>query len=169
MKKFWREWDALIIVCAAVTVGLAVSCLTGCAFERAEPAAKSARTTYGAISIVVSGDNSYCTYTMGDGAMTAADGDGATAQTTKQASTQNPEFSGATDPVSAAIQTGGKVAVAGIGAYTATHGKSGETAKADGDKESAKTAVEDVVQGCTGDDCNYETGECEGPDCEYVE
>jgi hypothetical protein len=169
MKKFWNEWGAMTIVCVIGAIAFAVSLLTGCALERAEPAAKSARTTYGAISIVVSGDNSYCTYTMGDGAMTAADGDGATAQTTKQASTQNPEFSGATDPVSAGIQTVGKVAVAGIDAYTATHSKSGESAKADGDKESAKTAVEDVVQGCTGDDCNYETGECEGPDCEYVE
>lgn len=54
--------------------------LAGCLspFERADPASKSARATYGAISVVASGDNSTATLTLGDGAFTAADGDGDT-------------------------------------------------------------------------------------------
>ena len=70
---------------ACVTVllcGTLAAMLTGCLspLERADPASKSARSTYGAITVTAT-EGSTVHFTLGDGAFTAADGDGDTTAT----------------------------------------------------------------------------------------
>ena len=173
-RKFERVCAGIgmmtITMCIFALSLLAASCLGGCALERADPAARSARASYGAISLVASGDHSTCTLNIGDGASTLADGEGAIHNPSSFTTTQSPEFSGSADPVTAGITAIGRVATAGINAYAAKSGA--KTAVAD---TAAKSAAADSVPGdtspgsCTGDDCSYSgDADCTGGDCSYA-
>ena len=132
-----------LVVLLAVTFMLAAM-LSGCgSLERGESAAKAARATYGAISLVASGDNSTCTLSMGDGALAAADGDGATEQKQSLATRQDPEFAGG-DPVTAGINAAAHLGGKAIDAYVG--------AKGDGSGGE-----------CSGGECTG--GECTGGEC----
>ena len=110
MKKLH---DVMMMLAVAVIAG-------GCA-EVADPAARSNRATI-TVTVSVNGDNSTGTGYVSDGLLASADGAGDQKADAKQ--TQNPEISGAgMDPVSAGIAAAGKVAVAGINAYSKSSGK----------------------------------------------
>lgn len=128
---------------AAVIAMLLALC--GCALERADPAARSNRTTYGAISVVVSGANSYCTLTIGDGTIASADGEGSITQPSTQTTEQSPDVTVPGDVVSAGIQAVGHVAGKAIDAYSAKKAAEGK----------------DCKDCAAGKDCkNCTTGEC---------
>lgn len=120
-------------------VGAIALLFGGCALDRADPAARSARATYGAISVVVSGDGSTCNLTIGDGALAAADGDGTVSQPTTQVTTQSPQITAPGDWISAGI--GGLVNLIGKGIDAMGRGSSAAKAPAAG------------ADGCTGADC----------------
>ena len=149
-----------------MVIGLVILCicaLTGCALERADPAAKSARATYGAVSIVVSGDNSTATISLGDGAFTAADGDGDVKQDSTLTTRQDADMSGpvaAANPITAGINAVANVATAGINAYVQTHNKK--------DMSASGNSVKVPATGTSGDDCpdcEPSSEECEGGTC----
>lgn len=135
----------------------ALAALTGCAFDRADPSARSARTTYGAITVTVSG-GSNCTVTLGDGAMAAADGDGTVSQPTTMTTSQSPTFQtpAGLDPVSVGINAIATIASKGIDAYTATKVS----------KSNAAAGKDDCPGGncseCTDGSCQ---DACEGGNC----
>lgn len=132
---------------------IALLVVAGCAFDRADPAARSAKSTYGDISIVVSGNNSTANLTIGDGAMAAADGNGGISQPTTMTTTQSPQFStpAGLDPISAGIQAVSYLAGKGIDAYTATHG-------------GGSSNTTSTTQGCEGGNCSPETA-CPDGNC----
>ena len=102
MKKF-------LIACAVAAL------LSGCgSIDRADPSARSARATYGAITITVT-DSSTCNFTLGDGALAAADGNGGISQPSTMTTTVSPQFTtpAGFDPVSMGIN--GIVTLAGNG------------------------------------------------------
>lgn len=140
---------------------LALAVVAGCGtFERADPAARSARAqyTFGAISAT---GGSTIRIDLGDGALAAADGDGGISQPTTTTTSVPTSFSVPTaiDPVSLAIQQGinavTTLAGKGIDAYAQTHGA----------QQSAPSAPS---AGCQGGQCG-ETPNCPGGACEYRE
>lgn len=108
--------------CGVLAALLAAAAMAGCQspIERSDPASKSARTTYGAISIVCSGDSSYCTFTLGDGAFTAADGEGATTTTASNDAAAKATAQVPGSAVAAGINAAATVIGKGIDAYAAT-------------------------------------------------
>ena len=106
---------------------LALAVVAGCGtFERADPAARSARAqyTFGAISAT---GGSTIRISLGDGALAAADGDGGISQPTTTTTSVPTTFSvpAAMDPVSLAIQQGGRIIEKGLtvwGSRPATQG-----------------------------------------------
>jgi len=112
--------------------------LAGCALDRADPAARSARATYGPITITVY-DNSKVSFKIGDGALAAADGNGEISQPTTMTTTQSPQFTtpAGLDPVTAGIQAISYIAGKSIDAYAW--------------KQSGKPSTQQG--GCAGGDC----------------
>lgn len=132
-----------------------VATLAGCGtFERADPAARSARASYTFGNIQVD-NGSTLTINLGDGAMAAADGDGGISQPTTTTTSVPTTFSvpAAMDPVSAGIQAVTTLASKGIDSYTQTHRM----------QQSAPSAPS---AGCQGGQCS-ETPGCPGGACEY--
>ena len=122
----------------------AVAALAGCGtFERADPAARSARASYTFGNIQVD-NGSTLTINLGDGALAAADGDGGISQPTTTTTSVPTTFSvpAAMDPVSAGIQAVTTLASKGIDAYARTHGA----------QQSAPSAPS---AGCQGGACEY--------------
>lgn len=136
---------------------LALAVVAGCGtFERADPAARSARAqyTFGAISAT---GGSTIRINLGDGAMAAADGDGGISQPTTTTTSVPTSFSVPTamDPVSAGIQAVTTLASKGIDSYTQTH-------------RTQQSAPSAPPAGCQGGQCG-ETPGCPGGACEYRE
>ena len=136
-----------------------VATLAGCGtFERADPAARSARAqyTFGAISAT---GGSTIRINLGDGALAAADGDGGISQPTTTTTSVPTSFSlpAAMDPVSLAIQQGinavTTLAGKGIDAYAQTHST----------QQSAPNAASTGGQNGQGG----EPPSCPGGACEY--
>lgn len=148
---------------------LAAMALAGCGtFERADPAARSARATYGAISVVVSGSNSTCNLRIGDGAMAAADGNGDVSQPTTTTTTVSPQFETMPygDPISIGIQAIAGLAGKGIDAYAARVKQNASGAKQTG--ESADCADGNCGD-CGGSNCGSSCvvpPTCDGGACE---
>ena len=139
--------------CMMAAAAAVAAILSGCALERSDPAARSSRCTYGAITVTAGGEGStaYITFAEGAGsALAAADGEGGVTQRTDQSAEQNPELTGGMDPVSAGITAAGKIGVAAIGA---AGGSSGGDCKGGDCGEGA----------CPGGDCGE--GACPGGDC----
>ena len=129
--------------------------LAGCALERADPAARSNRTTYGAISLVASGDGSSCSLTIGDGTIASADGEGAITQPATLTTEQSPDVTVPGDAVSAGIQAIGHVTGKAIDAYAAKASK----AEAPSGGEPLQGEAD-----CANGDCEVDA--CPGGDCE---
>lgn len=129
--------------------------LAGCALERADPAARSNRTTYGAISLVASGDHSTVTLTIGDGTIASADGEGAITQPATLTTEQSPDVTVPGDAVSAGIQAIGHVAGKAIDAYATKASK----AEAPSGGEPLQGEAD-----CANGDCDV--GACPGGDCD---
>ena len=92
--------------------------LSGCALERADPAARSNRATY-TISVVAR-EGSTATAYITDGLMATADGEGAITQPSTLTTEQSPDITVPGDAVSAGIQVAGKLAGKLIDAKTGT-------------------------------------------------
>lgn len=136
---------------------LALAVVAGCGtFERADPAARSARAQYTFGNIQVDNGSSL-TINLGDGALAAADGDGGISQPTTTTTSVPTTFSvpAAMDPVSAGIQAVTTLASKGIDAYAQTHG-------------AQQSAPSVPSAGCQGGQCS-ETPNCPGGACEYRE
>ena len=130
-----------------------VAVFCGCALDRADPAARSARATYGAISIVCSGENSKCTLTIGDGALAAADGNGEVSQPTTMTTTQSPSFAlpAGCDPITAGINAISYIAGEGIKAYA---GKKNTASQTNGQATNTETCPDGNCGECVGDGCS---------------
>lgn len=136
-----------------ILVLAAAAALAGCgSLDRADPSARSARTTYGAITVTAT-DNSTCTVTLGDGALAAADGDGGISQPSTMTTTQNPSLTMPGDLVTAGISGITSLVGKGIDAYAAR----GTSA--------AKTST--VTAECPDGNCTIEcaNGECQDGGC----
>ena len=136
--------------------------LGGCAFERADPAARSNRANY-TITVTATGGSTATAY-ISDGLMATADGAGAITQPSTQTTTQSPEFAGGADPISAGIRAIGSVATAGINAYTASKSGAAKTAP---DLPAPTAAPEATGDDCADGSCDYDAGDCTGDACEY--
>lgn len=147
LSRFCLGADVLPVL--PILLVLLTALLAGCSFERADPAARSNRTTYGAISLVASGDGSSCSLTIGDGTIASADGEGAITQPARQSAEQSPDITVPGDAVSAGISAVGHVAGKAIDAYAASKssGASGTTGEcADG---SCSTGTDCADGSCT--------------------
>lgn len=107
---------AVALLAALFGVGL-----SGCALERADPAARSNRATY-TITVTAHGEGSTAYATISDGLMATADGEGAVTQPATLTTTQNPELAVPGDALSAGIQAAGHVAGKAIDAFAASAG-----------------------------------------------
>ena len=162
--RFCAGAGMLLILLLCLAAGaLLTGLLSGCAMERADPAARSARATYGAITLVASGAGAKASLTIGDGAFTAADGEGNVTQPSTQTATQNPDLSGAAGGLSpigagiaAATQIGGKLIDATKEVKAAK--ANAEAKKADAAKAQAEAEA---------DAAKAANANC--PDCEFVE
>ena len=128
----------------------ALAALDGCGtFERADPSARSARASY-TFGNIQADHGSTVNVTIGDGAMAAADGDGAVSQPTTTTTSVPTTFQtpAALDPVSMGISAIATLAGKGIDAYTATQQATAATAKPE----------------CTGGSCSEPT-QCSGGAC----
>lgn len=103
----------LVVVAALIAVA-------GCGtFERADPSARSARSSY-TFGNIQADNGSTVKITLGDGAMAAADGDGAVSQPTTTTTSVPTSFqTGGLDPVSLGISAIANLAGKGIDAYAA--------------------------------------------------
>lgn len=97
-------WGAVVGLAITALVMLAAS---GCAMERADPAARSNRATY-TITVNAAGGSTVTAY-VADGLMATADGEGAITQPSTLTTTQSPEITVPGDAVSAGIQAAGHV------------------------------------------------------------
>lgn len=113
----------------ALTVLALMLSLCGCAFERADPAARSNRAIY-TITVTAHGDNSKASAYIKDGLMATADGEGAITQPSTQSAEQSPDVTVPGDVVSAGIQAVGHVAGKAIDAYAAKQSKDAKAAEA---------------------------------------
>lgn len=113
--------------------------VSGCALERADPAARSNRATY-TISVVAR-EGSTATAYITDGLMASADGAGAVKQPSTLTTTQSPELTVPGDAVSAGIQAASHLVGKGIDAYTAS--KQASAAQASAAAKCAKGACTD--------------------------
>lgn len=108
-------------IASVLLTALAAALLaTGCALERADPAARSNRTTYGAISLVASGDGATVSLTIGDGTIASADGEGAITQPSTLTTEQSPDVTVPGDAVSAIASGVAHLGGKAIDAYTAS-------------------------------------------------
>ena len=160
---------------ALVAIAVAAS---GCALERADPSARSSRTTYGPITVVASGEGAKASLIMGDGATTAADGEGTISQPSTQTTTQNPDLSGAAGGLSpigagiaAATQLGGKIVDATKEVKIAKENTKVKKAEAEKAKAEAQNNCPDgncTTGDCPDGNCTYDgcpDGNCSYDDC----
>lgn len=112
-SKRGTEMKKLIVIAAAAA-------LSGCGtLERVDPAARSARASY-TFGNIQADNGSTVKITLGDGAMAAADGDGAVSQpTTTTTSVPTTWQTGGLDPVTCGISAIANLASKGIDAYAA--------------------------------------------------
>ena len=162
--RFCAGAGMLLILLLCLAAGaLLTGLLSGCAMERADPAARSARATYGAITLVASGAGAKASLTIGDGAFTGGEAYEALNNASTQTTTQNPDLSGAAGGLSpigagiaAATQIGGKLIDATKEVKAAK--ANAEAKKADAAKAQAEAEA---------DAAKAANANC--PDCEFVE
>lgn len=147
---------AMTLFSVAAALSIALFFCGGCALERADPAARSNRAIY-TITVTAHGDSSTASAYITDGLMATADGEGAITQPTTQTTTQNPEFSGGLDPVTAGINAVAGVAREGIKAYA--------TGKKDAGCKDCEPGA-GASDGCEGGACTPDGEVCEDCDAE---